>query len=104
MNEKIYRVIELLPMQEGVSQRGAWKSRQVVVEEKVALPHPDRFLLRFGTEQVAMLEGVKAGDEIKAMWTNTVRSFEKDGRKFHSQECNVWAMEKVVGNEQVMPF
>ena len=50
MNEKIFRVIEILPMQEGVSQRGAWKSQQIVVEEKVALPHPDRFLLRRSSE------------------------------------------------------
>jgi hypothetical protein len=102
MNEKIYRVIEILPMQEGVSQRGAWKSQQIVVEEKVALPHPDRFLLRFGTEQVALLADIKVGDEIRAMWTNAVRFFEKDGKKFYSQECNVWTMEVIVASPSAL--
>ena len=78
MNEKVYRVIEILPLQEGVSQRGAWKNQHIIVEEKVALPHPDRFLLRFSGENVDMLAGTKVGDEIKAMWTNTVRSFTTD--------------------------
>lgn len=95
MNEKIYRVIEILPLQEGVSQRGEWKSQQIVVEEKVALPHPDRFLLRFSGEHVDLLTGTKVGDEIKALWTNTVRSFTTSKGTFHSQECNVWSMENV---------
>lgn len=95
MNEKVYRVIEILPLQEGVSQRGAWKNQHIIVEEKVALPHPDRFLLRFSGDNVDMLAGTKVGDEIKAMWTNTVRSFTTDKGTFHSQECNVWSMENV---------
>lgn len=89
------KVIEILPLQQGVSQRGEWRNQQIVVEEKIALPRPDRFLLRFNGEHVDKLAGIKVGDEIQAKWTNTVRFFEKDGRKFYSQECNVWSMENV---------
>lgn len=95
MEQKTYKVIEILPLQQGVSQRGEWQSQEIVIEELQNVQYPDRYLLRFGGSKVEMLAGINAGDIVTASWTASVRSYDtRDGRKAYAQVLNGWKMEK----------
>lgn len=96
MEQRKFKVIELLAFQNGVSEHGEWKSQEVILEELQDVQYPDRYLIRFSGSKVEQLEGIKEGDIVTAKWTASVRSYNtKDGRKMWSQSLNGWQVSKV---------
>lgn len=95
MDQKQFKVIQLLPLQQGVSERGEWKSQEVILEECQNVRFPDRFLVRFPGEMTPLLAGLKVGDVVVASWSAYVREFTtKDGRKIYSQVNSGWQITK----------
>ena len=95
MEQRKFKVIEILALQSGTSERGEWKSQEVILEEVQNVQYPDRYLVRFSGEKVAMLADLKKDDIVTASWTASVRSFNtRDGRKAYAQSLNGWKIEK----------
>ncbi len=91
MEQRKFKVIEILALQSGTSERGEWKSQEVILEEVQNVQYPDRYLIRFNGEKVEMLTGIKQDDIVSASWTASVRSYNtKDGRKMWAQSLNGW--------------
>ena len=98
MEEKTYKVIEVLEMQTGTSERGEWKSQEVIVEECAEVQYPDRWLLRLSGSGVDQLAQIKVGDVVKAQWASSVREWRtKDGKVMHSQEHRCWKIVPIAG-------
>ena len=97
MEKIVYKVIEKLPKQQGVSQNNvAWESQEIVVEDTAQVQYPDRVLLRFSSDKVKMLDGINVGDMGTAAWSARVRAFKTGGgRDIRSQEKRGWKIEKV---------
>ena len=55
-----YKIKEILPLQQGTSERGDWQSQEVIVEENMNVQYPNQLLLRFRGEKVSQLNGLKA--------------------------------------------
>ena len=103
------KVIKVLPMQQGTSERGQWRNQDIVVEAQQNVQFPDRYVLHFGGASVDMLSDIREGMLVTAVWSASVREWKtKDGRKVYSQELRCWKLEKVssqpatqgVGSEQ----
>lgn len=91
MEEKTYKVIEVLQMQTGTTERGEWKSQEIIVEENAQVQYPDRWLLRFSGSGVDQLAQIKAGDVVTAQWASSVRHFTtREGREVYQQEHRCW--------------
>ena len=91
-----YKIKEILPLQQGTSERGDWQSQEVIVEENANVQYPNQLLLRLGGDKTAQLTGLKAGDVVDVMYASTVRSYTtKDGRKVYNTEINCWSIRKV---------
>ena len=96
MEQRRFKVVQLLGIQSGTSQHGEWKSQEVILEEMQNVQYPDRYLIRFGGGKLEQLAEIKEGDIVTASWTANVRSFDaKDGRKVYTQSLNGWKIEKV---------
>ena len=94
MEQRRFKVVQLLDVQSGTSQHGDWKSQEVILEEMQDVQYPDRYLIRFSGSKLEQLAEVKEGDIVTASWTANVRSFEtKDGRKAYAQSLNGWKVE-----------
>ena len=95
MEQRKFKVIEILALQSGTSERGEWKSQEVILEVVQNVQYPDRYLIRFNGEKVAMLADIRQDDIVTASWTASVRSFNtRDGRKAYAQSLNGWKIEK----------
>lgn len=91
-----YKVTEIFPLQQGTSERGEWRSREVILEDTKATEYPDRWLVRLTGDRVDQLECVRPGDRVEAEWGYIVRSYmTRDGRAMHSQEVRGWRIRKV---------
>lgn len=95
------KVIKLLPLQQGVSERGEWKSQEVVVEATDQnVQYPDRFLLHLSGSAVEQLAGIGEGMLVEAQWSYSVRKYiTKAGVEMHQQELRCWkinATEKAI--------
>ena len=94
MEQRKFKVVEILALQSGTSERGEWKSQEVILEEVQNVQYPDRYLIRFSGEKVAMLADIRQDDIVTASWTASVRSFNtRDGRKAYAQSLNGWKIE-----------
>ena len=95
MEQRRFKVVEILALQSGTSERGEWRSQQVILEELQNVQFPDRYLVRFSGEKVAMLDGIRKDDVVTASWTASVRSFNThDGKTAYAQSLNGWRIEK----------
>ena len=91
-----YKIKEILPLQQGTSERGNWQSQEVIVEENANVQYPNQLLLRFRGDKIQQLIGLKAGDVVEVMYASTVRAYNtKDGRKIYNTEINCWSVKKV---------
>ena len=96
MTERTFKVTDMLPVQQGESERGPWRSQDIIVESTENVQYPDRLLLRFSGNGVEMLAGVKVGMVVRAWWSANVRVFKtRDGRDCHVQELRCWKIEPV---------
>lgn len=92
MEKKTYKVVSILPAQNGTSERGEWCSQEIVIESTEQVQYPDSFLLRLTGKNVEQLTGIKVGDVVEALWSSNVRSFQrKDGSgTTYMQENRCW--------------
>ena len=89
------KVIKVLPMQQGTSEKGQWRSQDIVVEAQQNVQYPDRYVLHFSGAAVDMLAGIGEGMTVTAQWAASVRGWKtKDGREVYSQEMRCWKIEK----------
>lgn len=90
------KVIKVLQMQQGTSERGQWKSQDIVVEAQQNVQYPDRYVLHFSGQAVDQLAGIREGMVVTAQWAASVREWKtKDGREMYSQEMKCWKIEPV---------
>ena len=93
------KVIKVLQMQQGTSERGPWKSQDIVVEAQQNVQYPDRYVLHFSGQAVDQLAGIREGMVVTAQWAASVREWKtKDGRVMYSQEMKCWKIEPVAIN------
>ena len=52
-----YKIKEILPLQQGTSERGNWQSQEVIVEENANVQYPNQLLLRLRGDKTAQLTG-----------------------------------------------
>ena len=91
-----YKIKEILPLQQGTSERGDWQSQEVIVEENANVQYPNQLLLRLRGDKTGQLTGLQAGDVVDVMYASTVRAYTtKDGRKVYNTEINCWSIRKV---------
>ena len=96
MTDRNFKVTDMLPVQQGESERGPWRSQDIIVESTENVQYPDRLLLRFSGNAVDMLAEVKVGMVVKAWWSANVRQFKtRDGRDCFAQELRCWKSEPV---------
>ena len=88
------KVKKLMPLQRGVSAKGEWKSREVILEEiDERIQYPNQYLVKFTGDRVNQLDGIKEGDTVTCHWSSKVRVFQtKDGRSMALQENNGWGI------------
>ena len=88
------KVKKLMPLQRGVSAKGEWKSREVILEEiDERIQFPNQYLVKFTGDRVNQLDGIKEGDTVSCHWSSKVRAFQtKDGRSMALQENNGWGI------------
>ena len=55
-----YKIKEILPLQQGTSERGDWQSQEVIVEENANVQYPNQLLLRLRGDKTGQLTGLKA--------------------------------------------
>ena len=91
------KVKKIMPLQTGVSERGEWKSREVILEEiDERIQYPNQYLVRFTGDRVAQVDSIKEGDVVSCQWSCRVREFTtRDGRCMASQENNGWGVRVV---------
>ena len=54
------KVKKILPLQTGVSERGEWKSREVILEENdERIQYPNQYLVRFTADRVNLVDSIK---------------------------------------------
>lgn len=88
------KVKRIMPLQTGVSERGEWKSREVVLEEiDERIQYPNQYVVRFTGDRVNQLDSIKEGDTVTCHWSSRVREFKtRDGRDVAVQENNGWGV------------
>ena len=91
------KVKKMMPLQTGVSERGEWKSREVVLEEiDERIQYPNQYVVRFSGDRVNQLDSIKEGDTVTCHWSSRVREFHtRDGREVAVQENNGWGVRKI---------
>ena len=91
------KVKRIMPLQTGVSERGEWKSREVVLEEiDERIQYPNQYVVRFTGERVNQLDSIKEGDTVTCHWSSRVREFKtRDGRDVAVQENNGWGVKNL---------
>ena len=91
------KVKKILPLQTGVSERGEWKSREVVLEEiDERIQYPNQYVVRFTGDRVNQLDSIKEGDTVTCHWSSRVREFKtRDGRDVAVQENNGWGVKNL---------
>lgn len=92
MEKRTYKVLALLPMQSGTSERGEWKSQEVIVESTEQVQYPESFILRLSGDKVDQLKDIRVGDVVEAFWASNVRKYtRKDGQgDAYTQENRCW--------------
>ena len=90
------KVKKILPLQTGVSERGEWKSREVILEEnEESIECPKQYLVRFTADRVNQVDSIKEGDTVSCHWSSRVREYKtRDGREMAAQELNGWGVKK----------
>ena len=90
------KVKKILPLQTGVSERGEWKSREVILEENdERIQYPNQYLVRFTADRVNLVDSIKEGDTVSCQWSSRVREYKtRDGREMAAQELNGWGVKK----------
>ena len=88
------KVMKMMPLQARVSERGEWKSREVILEEiDDRIQYPNQYLIRFTGDRVRLLESINEGDTVTCHWSSRVREFKtKNGYDMVSQENNGWGI------------
>lgn len=91
------KVKKILPLQTGVSERGEWKSREVILEEiDEIIQYPNQYLVRFTGDRVNMVDSINEGDIVSCHWSSRVREYRtKDGRDMAAQENNGWGVKSL---------
>ncbi|MCI6118036.1 MAG: DUF3127 domain-containing protein [Prevotella sp.] len=91
------KVKRIMPLQTGVSERGEWKSREVVLEEiDERIQYPNQYVVRFTGDRVNQLDSIKEGDTVTCHWSSRVREFKtRDGRDVAVQENNGWGVKNL---------
>ena len=91
------KVKKMMPLQTGVSERGEWKSREVVLEEiDERIQYPNQYVVRFSGDRVNQLDSIKEGDTVTCHWSSRVREFKtRDGRDVAVQENNGWGVKNL---------
>ena len=91
------KVKRIMPLQTGVSERGEWKSREVVLEENdERIQYPNQYVVRFTGDRVNQLDSIKEGDTVTCHWSSRVREFKtRDGRAVAVQENNGWGVKNL---------
>ena len=90
------KVKKILPLQTGVSERGEWKSREVILEENDdRIQYPNQYLVKFTGDRVNQVDSIKVGDIVTGHWSSRVREYKtRDGREMAAQELNGWGVKK----------
>ena len=88
------KVKKILPLQTGVSERGEWKSREVILEENDdRIQYPNQYLVKSTGDRVNQVDSIKVGDIVSCQWSSKVREFQaKNGRSMAIQENNGWGV------------
>ena len=88
------KVKKIMPLQTGVSERGEWRSREVILEEiDEKVQYPNQYLVRFTGDRVSQVDAINEGDTVSAHWSSRVREFRtRDGRETATQENNGWGV------------
>ena len=88
------KVKKILPLQTGVSERGEWKSREVILEEvDERIQYPNQYLVKFTGDRVNQVDSIKVGDIVSCQWSSKVREFQaKNARSMAIQENNGWGV------------
>ena len=91
------KVKRIMPLQTRVSERGEWKSREVVLEEiDERIQYPNQYVVRFTGDRVNQLDSIKEGDTVTCHWSSRVREFKtRDGRDVAVQENNGWGVKNL---------
>jgi len=69
-------VDKVFDMESGVSQNGKeWKSQNVIFRENLAVPHPDRQVIKFFNDNVNLVKDLRVGDVVSVAWSSDVREY-----------------------------
>ena len=99
---KTFKLVKLLPLQSGTSERGDWRSQDVVIESTEQVQYPDRFLLHLSGNAVDQLASLHEGDVVEALWASNVRTFNrKDGTTAYVQEHRCWKIQPAEDNSPI---
>lgn len=90
------RIIAVLPLREGTSSKGAWKSQEYVVETHEQYPKKLVFNV-FGEDKINQF-AIKQGEELKVSFD--VDAHEYNGRWFNN--IRAWSVQRV-GNVSAQP-
>lgn len=90
------RIIAVLPLREGTSSKGAWKSQEYVVETHEQYPKKLVFNV-FGEDKINQF-AIKQGEELKVSFD--VDAHEYNGRWFNN--IRAWEVQRV-GNVSAQP-
>lgn len=90
------RIIAVLPLREGTSSKGAWKSQEYVVETHDQYPKKLVFNV-FGEDKINQF-AIKQGEELKVSFD--IDAHEYNGRWFNN--IRAWSVQRV-GNVSAQP-
>ena len=107
--EKIYKIIKVFPIEEGISERGRWRSQDVVVQEvNDEVEHPNELLLRCRgsllerfTPVEGLLVSVKFSTSVRYYTTGRGTAEERERA---SMEANCWKMELREESDKIIDF
>lgn len=79
-------VDKIFDVETGVSQNGKeWKSQNVIFRENIAIPHPDRQVIKFFNEKVDLVKDLRVGDIVSVGWSSEVREYTYTSKKTGEQ-------------------
>lgn len=90
------RIIAVLPLREGTSSKGAWKSQEYVIETHEQYPKKVVFNV-FGEDKINQF-AIKQGEELKVSFD--IDAHEYNGRWFNN--IRAWEVQRM-GNTNVQP-
>lgn len=82
------KVLELLPVQTGTSQRGEWKKQEFVIET-IDEQFPKKICFTLFNDKIGILNGINVNADVEVSFN--VESREYNGRWFHN--VNAWKIE-----------